>query len=129
MPLVFDPLPDWSDPAVSRGFASQATRRPDAFNRIPTKVAGIPVLAAVPDGNTDSNLVYVIAMDARRERRPYVVFTTWWDGERWQAQNGRYDLAMSDALGVLTERLRWQVSTAPDEHVYVLAADPAGTDR
>jgi hypothetical protein len=81
MPLVFDPLPDWSDPAVS-------------------------VLAAVPDGDSDSNRVYVIAVDTRRERRPYVVFTTWWDGQGWQASNGHYDLPMSKALAVLTERLR-----------------------
>lgn len=102
---------------------------PDTFNRIPTQVAGMPVLAAVPDGNSDSNRVYVIATDTRRERCPYVVFTTWWDGKAWQASNGRYDLPMSKALGVLTERLRWQVIPYPDEHVYVIAADPAGTDR
>jgi hypothetical protein len=102
---------------------------PDTFDRIPTRVAGMPVLAAVPDGNSDSNRVYVIATDTRRERRPYVVFTTWWDGERWQASNGHYDLPMSKALGVLTERLRWQVIPYPDEHVYVIDADPAGTDR
>jgi hypothetical protein len=112
MPLVFDPLPDWSDPAVSRGFTSKPTRRPDTFNRIPTQVAGMPVLAAVPDG--DSNRVYVIATDTRRERRPYVVFTTWWDGERWQASNGHYDLPLSKALGVLTERLRWEVRPTVD---------------
>lgn len=129
MSVVFDPLPDGSDPAVSRGFASRAATRPDAFNRIPTRVARMPVLAAVPDGNTDNDRVYVIALDTRRERRPYVVFTTWWDGHQWQAQNGRYGLAMSDALGVLVERLRWQVRPAPDEHVYVIEADPAGSDR
>jgi hypothetical protein len=94
-----------------------------SFNRIPTRVAGMSVLAAVPDGNSDSVYVYVIATDTRRECRPYVVFTTWWDGGAWQAQNGRYDLAMSDALGVLVERLRWQVIPYPDE----IATDPAGT--
>lgn len=114
MPVVFDPQPDCSDPAVSAPFQPEDTDRPDAFNRIPTQAAGMPVLAVVPAGDTDSDHVYVIAMDMRRERRPYVVFTTWWDGQTWQASNGHYDLPMSKALGVLTERLGWHVRPAPD---------------
>lgn len=82
---------------------------PQHVDRVPTQVAGMPVVAAVPDGDSDSVYVYVITMDARRERRCYVVLTAWWDGRWWQAQNGRYDLALSDALGVLVERLGWDV--------------------
>ena len=107
MPRVFDPRPDRPARVVALDLVP-------THNLIPTQVAGMPVLAAVPDGDSDSARVYVIALDGRRERRPYAVFTTWWDGKAWQANNGHYDLSMSKALGVLTERLRWQVRPGQD---------------
>jgi hypothetical protein len=101
--------------------------RPTGTNRIPTAVTWrqLPVIAAMPASSADDDRVYVIAIDPDRARRPYVVFTTHWTGSQWVAENGHYDLAMSDALGVLFERLGWP--TAADHEDARLAQ--AGTER
>ena len=70
MPLGFEPARSLT-PGEAAALATRTHPTPSGdVTRIPTVVAGMPVIAAVPDGNTDSNRVYVIGLDQLADGLP-----------------------------------------------------------